>query len=132
MDYETDGPRGNSGSAPASEHPLSDILRQTAEASAWGVGAAPPADEPFAEPQHLCDGLAMLVAIVDNDGVDGESDVLHREVKIGLTFEAAPPIRPELVDAAHLAGRLAEASDDVWGREDHVVRVVGQDAIEVV
>lgn len=43
----------------------------------------------MSEPQHLCDGMAMLVAIVDDDGVDGEVDVFHREEKIGLAFEAA-------------------------------------------
>src|SRR5215216_6466111 len=98
----------------------------------WGIGAAAPAHQPVAEPQYLRDGTALLVAIVDHHGVHGVPDIFHREVKIALSFQAASPIRAELVDAVDLAGRLAEASDDVWGREDHVVRVVGQDAVEVV
>jgi hypothetical protein len=37
-----------------------------------------------------------------------------------------------ITDSVPSQGRLAEAPDDVWGREDDVVRIVHQDAIEVV
>ena len=111
---------------------LQELPDRPNEESARGVGAAPPADEPFSEPQHLRHPVIVLVAIVDDDGVDGEADVLYREVQVGLTVEPATPVGAELVQAVNLAGRLAETADDVRGREDHVLGVVGQDAIEVV
>lgn len=52
------------------------------------VGAEASTDQAPAESQHLRDGMASLVAIVDDQGVHGCPDVLNGEVKIRQLVEA--------------------------------------------
>ena len=73
-----------------------------------------------------------MVSVVDDESVDGDSNVFYGEAEIRLLLKTRAPVRAERVLTADLAGRFLEAMNDIGRLEHDVVGVVTEDLIDIV
>jgi hypothetical protein len=96
------------------------------------IRTAAPEDATFSKSQNLGDGVAILVAVIDDERVHRETKVLDAEPKCGQLFESGCPVLTKRCLPSHLTRRRAEAVRDVRRLKYNVVGVVSEKTLNIV